>query len=166
MEANPATFKVLAENLEPPGAAICGALWSGDGRYLMNLDLFENSGTTMITEDGYQPQADAGWYRPNEHHVRPVEVWVPRLTMKDIMQKIAAPDVVKLDVEGAELHVLQGAEGALYRCHTLIVEVIPKTLQYYGHRTSDLCEFIGSELGLKKTDQHLNNWLFTKEESE
>jgi hypothetical protein len=56
-------------------------------------------------------------------------------------------DLVKVDVEGAELPVLRGAEGALQKyTPTLIVELSCATAEAGGYKASDILDFL-QELG-------------------
>ena len=48
---------------------------------------------------------------------------VPTLTLDTLCQTLAAPDFLKVDVEGAELLVLQGATALLSRRPNLLIEV-------------------------------------------
>ena len=51
-------------------------------------------------------------------------------------------DVVKIDVEGAELQVLKGMDHILAKCHPIIViEVEPLLLASFGTNPSDINEF-------------------------
>jgi FkbM family methyltransferase len=48
---------------------------------------------------------------------------VPTVTLDWLAARFPAPDVLKVDVEGAELAVLSGGAGVLARAHTVICEV-------------------------------------------
>jgi FkbM family methyltransferase len=53
--------------------------------------------------------------------------------------------LIKIDVEGAELAVLLGAEGILREHRPMVVcEVIPKNLARFGHTDSDLIAWMGA----------------------
>jgi FkbM family methyltransferase len=43
------------------------------------------------------------------------------LSMDWLAERLPLPDVIKIDVEGAELEVLQGARGLLQRCNPVII---------------------------------------------
>ena len=59
------------------------------------------------------------------------------------------PNVMKIDVEGAELRVLQGARRCLHHCHAVSIEVHPRALHAQGsdsRQVYDLMEASGFKL--------------------
>jgi FkbM family methyltransferase len=57
--------------------------------------------------------------------------------------KVRGIDLVKIDVEGAELDVLHGMKDSLERCHpALLIEVHPIYLGYFDCGTKDLLKFL------------------------
>jgi len=53
------------------------------------------------------------------------------------------PRFIKIDAEGAELHVLQGAVQLLHQFHPLLsIEVNPLVMKPFGHTPSDLLYYI------------------------
>lgn len=58
---------------------------------------------------------------------------VPTLTLDTLCQTLVAPDFVKIDVEGAELLVLQGASALLRRLPNLLVEVTANHAEQITH---------------------------------
>jgi len=49
---------------------------------------------------------------------------------------------VKIDVEEAECHVLEGMQGILQRCHPdLVIEITPEYLQGLGRTVADIDRF-------------------------
>jgi FkbM family methyltransferase len=72
-------------------------------------------------------------------------------TMLDTFTKkhlIGKVDLLKIDVQGAECHVLRGGENSLKRTRTIVLEV--SFFDYYEHQTSFLnVESILSPLGFK-----------------
>ncbi len=59
----------------------------------------------------------------------------------------AAPAILKIDVEGAELGVLRGARETLARAHPLILlEHVPSAAALYGARSEEIWDLL-SELG-------------------
>lgn len=70
---------------------------------------------------------------------------VPVITGDQLLhEEFAAPDVVKIDVEGFELHVLRGMQELLDRDRRieLILEVNPIACQFAGYAVADLFAFL------------------------
>lgn len=79
--------------------------------------------------------AREGDYRPVRHRQVSLDDYCARHGL--------VPDVIKIDVEGAELAVLEGARGALHRCRPLIfLSVHPWHLQQLGSSTDELAVLI------------------------
>lgn len=57
-------------------------------------------------------------------------------------QNAIAPDLVKIDVEGAEFKVLQGMQDTLKRIKHLFLEVHPKLLIEYGNSVNDVLTLV------------------------
>ena len=66
------------------------------------------------------------------------------VTLDSFFEDREDPDVVKIDVEGAEGHVLQGAEQVLEKSHpTLFIEFhFDNRLSSFGHSFSELKKFL------------------------
>jgi FkbM family methyltransferase len=65
------------------------------------------------------------------------------VTLDEVFATEAGPDVVKVDVEGAEILVLKGMLGLLReRKPTLFMEVHPNTIQGFGATSQDLVRII------------------------
>jgi FkbM family methyltransferase len=79
---------------------------------------------------------------------------IPRNTLDDLLGNEGLetrPILIKCDVEGAELIVLQGARKSLARYRpTLLLSVHPPALPQYGHSKEGVSAFI-QELGYKIT---------------
>jgi len=78
----------------------------------------------------------AGFFRDavfTKNGVEPIEVPLARLD--DLVERA---DLVKIDVQGAELSVLDGAKRLLQTCPTWILEVWPHGLRTAGHSVQDL----------------------------
>jgi len=59
--------------------------------------------------------------------------------------KVQRIDLVKIDVEGAELDVLHGMRHSLERYHpALLIEVHPNTIGYFNHGSEDLVKFLAA----------------------
>jgi len=62
------------------------------------------------------------------------------------------PDVVKIDVEGAELDVLRGGVETLYRCKPIVVVEIHKhKIETFGHHWTAVYDFF-TDLGCEIND--------------
>jgi FkbM family methyltransferase len=69
----------------------------------------------------------------------PVEVEVTTLDAYVRQTQLARIDFIKIDVEGAEVSLLQGAEETIGRYHpTLIIEINASTLRRFGKTPADL----------------------------
>jgi FkbM family methyltransferase len=63
-----------------------------------------------------------------------------------VTHEINRVDVVKIDVEGAELQVLKGMEGLLSEfLPVVILEIEPTLLESFSSRASDLCAFLAAK---------------------
>ena len=52
-------------------------------------------------------------------------------------------DAIKIDVEGSELLVMQGAKDTIERCRPSIqVEIVPKQCNLFGYESQDLYDFM------------------------
>jgi FkbM family methyltransferase len=57
---------------------------------------------------------------------------------------IPSPDILKIDVEGAEVEVLRGFRDALAECRLIYIEVHPDWMTSYGSSPSDVGEILSS----------------------
>ncbi|WP_246988368.1 FkbM family methyltransferase [Halorientalis marina] len=66
------------------------------------------------------------------------------ITLDDYAERHSPPDVMKVDVEGYEYNVLQGAEGLLKNGHpdVLFLEIHPENLQEYGVEPKDIATLL------------------------
>lgn len=89
----------------------------------------------------------------------------PQITLDDYCATYSViPDLVTMDVEGAELEVLKGAKGVLDRYHpTVFVSIHPEFIKdMYGQTANDVHEFM-AELGYTGTHlatDHEQHWQF------
>jgi FkbM family methyltransferase len=67
---------------------------------------------------------------------------IPMTTLDKVCADLT-PDLIKIDVEGAELHVLRGGAETLKRAHpTLVVAIHPEPMQMMGTTPSELVMFL------------------------
>ena len=70
------------------------------------------------------------------------------MTLDDYVarHRIGRVDVIKIDIEGAEMPALRGGPGLLSGDDSpvLVMEFHPKTLAYSGHRPDDMLELLAS----------------------
>lgn len=69
---------------------------------------------------------------------------VETITLDEYIQTHSVPNVVKIDVEGFEYHVLKGAEQLLEQpeLETMFIELHPKYLRQYGHSKHDVLSLL------------------------
>jgi FkbM family methyltransferase len=133
-EPAPANAARLAENAELNGlgnvTVIEAAMWSEGGTVALRVDGAEGAGTSRVVDGGGT-------------------IEVPAATLDAFAGGgAAAPDLLKIDVEGAELEVLRGAEATLGagRVREVFVETHPPALEERGASEADVAALLG-ELG-------------------
>lgn len=141
-EPNPITVAQLTSNVEASRATNVDiqpiACTDREG----TLTLFDstpggNSGSTSLSSDNAGPLSRSYTVRG-----RPIDDVVRELGLHRV-------DVLKADVEGAELIVLRGASDTIRRFHPkLILEVVPRQLANMGTSVEELESFVWS-LGYK-----------------
>jgi FkbM family methyltransferase len=87
-----------------------------------------------------------------------IEVMVDVDTMDHLCADLDRLDFVKIDVEGAELHVLEGGRDTVARLRpTLLVEIEARHTSRYGHSPRDLVEWLTGR-GYSMQVWHDNEW--------
>jgi FkbM family methyltransferase len=118
---------------------------TGDITFLVNAADYSTSRLSVDVDDRATPQ-----------YMKPVTV--PACTLDDIFGE-AAPDLIKLDVEGFEWRALDGARGILRQKKTkFLVEIHPwgdKSIQKTPRHVFDL--FREHNYGVRRINHH---WLF------
>jgi FkbM family methyltransferase len=80
------------------------------------------------------------------------EVKIMRLDDVEEVQKLSTIDLIKIDVEGYEIHVLRGAAGTLNRHHpVLFIELDDNNLKDQGDSAQGLVKFL-LEVGYRKIE--------------
>lgn len=155
-EPNPMTLPILRDNIAASDVhnVLVQAIACTDTEQTLTLydsTLGGNSGSSSLSQRNAGPVT-----RPYTVRGRPIDDVIPELGLNRV-------DVVKLDVEGAELLVLRGAAQTLRRYHPkLIVEVVRRQLASMGTSVEELESFIGS-LGYRTTravDYKNREWTF------
>ena len=141
VEPNPDTMRQLRDNIQASGANAIAvqpvACSVSEGELGLFAALRANTGETSLSRANAQQSGGLGAV----YHVR-------ARPLDAIIQEsgVSRVDVMKIDVEGAELLVLKGAEQTLARYGpTLIVEVSDGQLQSMGASAAELKEFLRSQ---------------------
>jgi len=153
-EPNPITLPILTANVTESGASnvIVQPIACTDSE--QTLTFFDatpggNSGSSSLSQKNAGPVA-----RQYTVRGRPID---------DVMAELGLTrvDVIKIDVEGAELMVLRGAAQTIRRFHPkLVVEVVERQLESMGTSVEEVTSFIGS-LGYgawKEVDYKNREW--------
>jgi FkbM family methyltransferase len=137
-EPNPATAAQLASNVEASGSrnVIIQPIACTDEEQV--LTLFDSTGGGNSGSSSLSAENAGTASRPYTVKGRPIDDVVEELGLDRV-------DVLKADVEGAELMVLRGASDTLRRFHpTLILEVVPRQLANMDTSVAELEAFIRS----------------------
>jgi FkbM family methyltransferase len=126
IEAMPENFALLAENIRANGlernvTALQTVIGKETGRYAPSIP-DTNSGATYFTQT-----PDAGGTQA--------------LTLDHIAAKTAAPDLIKIDIEGGELDVLGNSAIVRERRPVIYSEVSAQHLERYGATVEDFEAF-------------------------
>lgn len=140
IEPNPNTLPRLRDNLQASGASVVRVEPFACADVDAMLDLFasshSNTGETSLSQaNASQDGAPTATYRVR---ARPLD---------DILREAGVSHVnaVKIDVEGAEMMVLKGAQKTLDRDHPmLLVEVVDKQLQAMGSSAAEVQQFLSA----------------------
>lgn len=102
--------------------------------------LFDESGKMCLeapfTKSKINPSRRKLCSNDIEVKVKVFDEWAPK-------ERIDAVDLIKLDVEGAELNVLRGMRSTLReQCPKILIEVHPEQLNTFGFLPSDVIEFL------------------------
>jgi FkbM family methyltransferase len=118
IEPHPRNYDILAVNCRGPKYKLIRMAASSAPGEMVLSGFASNMGATKIVQAEARPQAAAS----NVDAVPPIPVKVQRLD--DMIAIDAAVDAIKIDVEGHELQVLQGATRILEQRPIIIFEQI------------------------------------------
>lgn len=104
-EADPDIIQYLKKNIGENGV---------NGIEMYNLAVWTHDGTVEFCQDG----ADGGSILPVSNH----KILVRSIRLKDVIRKKGHVDMLKIDIEGAEVQVLHDCEPELKRVHNIFVE--------------------------------------------
>jgi FkbM family methyltransferase len=91
--------------------------------------------------DVYHPELSI--HKPRQH-AEQVQVEVPSIALDSFFKnRRVKPDVVKIDVEGAELDVLRGMTGLLPSIWKLYLEIHPENLREAGQTPAEILTLLG-----------------------
>jgi FkbM family methyltransferase len=128
------TYKILNANIKRNGIRNVKAIKCGlsDSAGYARINLYNSSGNNSIFERNV----------PSDHTLKKIGEEVVRLSsLDDLVEcgEIAAPDIIKIDVEGAELQVLKGAEKTISKWRpTIIMEYSENTSVDAGYSKTAL----------------------------
>ena len=156
--ANLGFYTCLAQKLMPGGAVHSFEMDQHNYGLLTANVALNQSGVDVITTKAavsdhvgtidYQIGAAGinpalGQYAAVEGAVRTVTV--PTVVLKSYFAALGtAPDLMKVDVEGAELDVLRGMGDLLAEVHTLYVELHPDNLAVAGQEPGEVLELLAA----------------------
>jgi len=155
VEPDPSNFRLLERNVRLNGFSnvdlVPQALSSGLGTRVLWLATKGNTGTSTVDPDAFGAR---GGIAPAK------SVHVDTLTLDDLVESVGLTriDWLKVDVEGHEISVLEGAKAALRITRAMILEVNESTKgacqQIVGSAGFDLC--------LVEEGRPSTNWVLRK----
>jgi len=158
VEPDPSNFSLLERNVRMNGFSnvvlVPHALSSRAGTRALWLAASGNTGTSSV-----DPNASSARGGARSPGIVPVET----LTLDELVESVGLTriDWLKVDVEGHEIAVLQGAKAALGITRAMILEVTEST--------SDACREIirsaGFDLSLVEQGSPATNWVLRKREN-
>lgn len=140
-EASPNVFKILQENTAafPQIDAVHGAVSNARGTLpFYDFPTYYSEYNTLSPEQFEQ----SDWFDKIPHQ----KVEVPAIRLDDFFaEKFPQPDFIKIDVEGSELQVIQGAQRLLQEHHPIIaMEFLAAERVNAGHRQAlELLQTLG-----------------------
>lgn len=124
-EAHPKTFHYLSKNIK---------LNQLENFSLFNCALGEKNGFVNITNLDADDQ--------NKISKNQEEVSIEMATLDSFMRDIDKIDLLKIDVEGYELFVLQGAKETLRKVQSIYIEISETHFKKYGYSCREILKFL------------------------
>jgi FkbM family methyltransferase len=127
IEPNPASFKILERNVQLNNLE--------DTVRCENIGIMDLPGVAQIVDEDDQSRI----VKPDEQGGYRVDV----LPLSDILKKhsLTAVDVLIIDVEGAELKVLQSIDWERCKVATIFCELHPYNWKFFGYSGREMKEF-------------------------
>lgn len=134
-EATPKTFERLLRNtsVNNSGCIICTHVALGN----------TTNGSTFIVQHKKDDSQNC-LRKPSSNTIALGEQKIPIARLDDCVGATHDFDVLKIDVEGAELMVLEGASSVLKRCRTVLIEVFEPNLKKFNASSKTLLELLKS----------------------
>lgn len=138
IEPNPSEFATLTERLSGFQQVRCVNAAAGDRPGTVTLNIESISELSSILEMG------AGAREVHGVAGAPAsQVEVPQVTLDDTLADFDELSLLKIDVQGYEREVLEGARDVLKRCRSLFIEVLYDPDYYKGAlRLPELIQFV------------------------
>jgi len=146
IEADPFLCSILQRSIvygDAPVSLVCGAVFSSPGLAEFSIAMRGRAGNHI---SGIQASTQTGGSR--------AQLVVPTVTLDSLIERCGAPNLVKIDIEGAELDALQGASR-------LLNEVRPIIYMESGDETREAVQSILRRYNYKYESVDHSNWLCT-----
>jgi FkbM family methyltransferase len=121
------------------------------GVEIMPVALYDSKGTTtfqhVVSDPAYSGIRKRRYAKPDTE-IR--QITVETALLDDIIPETYQADLIKIDVEGAEFHVMKGAEKTIKRCKPIIIfEFGLGAADFYGSCPDAVYDFLVAECGMK-----------------
>jgi FkbM family methyltransferase len=158
IEPNPLTVEQLRENVRASGASEVAVQEIACSDRESVLELFASprnfTGKSSLSRANAAGWPAVGTPVPYRVRARPLDAVSAEMNLKRV-------DVIKVDVEGAELLVLKGARETLARFRpVLVVEIIDSQLKQMGTSAAELAQFLtGAGYAPGRAAEQNREWL-------